>query len=259
MKNYYDLHIHSKEPEKTVKLAETLGYRGICLVEYFDKENKFESFANNVSELSGQTKVNLLVGAEIKTKKTGEIQKKARSALRYADLIIVSGGDERTNRAVSDCWEADVLAHPEREAERDAMEFRNSGIDHITAKFMAERGIAIEINFSDILNSRGMLRSQIIARMAQNIMLSKKFGVPLITTSGAHEDLGLRAPMELAAVAMQLGMKEEQAIKTIGENPAGIVRKARDRKNPKIITKGLEVLKWGKTRPQKEKKQFGWY
>jgi RNase P/RNase MRP subunit p30 len=50
------------------------------------------------------------------------VQKKARSAVEAADLVLVSGGVEEINRAASECWEVDILCHPERVDGRDLMD-----------------------------------------------------------------------------------------------------------------------------------------
>jgi len=253
---YYDLHVSAKDFEEKIELAEHLGWNGICLVEDFD--SNFKSFSKEIECLKKKSKIDILIGAKISTKIPNEIRRKSRAALGYADLILVDGGDEDINRAASECWEVDILCHPET-IDKDFMDQKNSGVDHIMARFMSERFIALEIDFSRILNSHGMLRSQIMGKMRQNVMLARKYDVPTIITSNADDRWSLRAPRELISIGISLGMTEVIAKKAVGENPLKIIKKSRDRKDPNVIMKGLEVIDWGNSKPMERKRMFGWY
>jgi len=240
---FYDLNVGVGD-EEILKTAQTLGWDGVCLTRDVKKgDGKF------CDEVSG---LDVLTGAMIPS----PIRKNARKALELADMVLVEGGDESVNRKASECWEVDVLAHPERNTNKDFMHQRNSGIDHIMARFMKERCIAIEINFSEVLNSSGNSRARILGRMRQNVMLARKYKTPVVLTSGARDKWGLRAPGELMAFGRCLGMTELEARTAVC--PAALLKKVSDRKNPDIILKGLEVLDWGKSKP-KEKKMCGWY
>ena len=262
--NYYDLHAHSVHSEdmketvkETIELAEHLGWTGICIVKYLDKISDFKEFFESISGL--ESEIRILIGAEIDTKNPGDIQKKARNALKYADIILIHGGNDQINRAASECHEVDVLCHPEMDAKKDFIHQKNSGIDQIITKLMAERYIALELNFSEILDSHGVVRSQILGRMRQNVMLARKYNTPMIITSGARDKWDLRSPRELMAIGRMLGMTESEARSAVEEIPLKIIQKSEDRKNPNVIMKGLEVTKWGELEPRKEKKMWGWY
>ncbi len=262
MKGHYDLHIHLSDSlddlRDKIKIAERLGWEGICLTVDFKNTESLRGFCERIDDMKAETKPDLCSGVEITPKSAQELRLNSRKALRYADLIHVKGGDEEVNRAASECLEVDILCHPEKLAERDYMKQKNSGVDHVMAKFMEERFIGIEFNFTEILNSYGMLRSQITARMRQNIILARKYDTPMIIASGAQNKWDLRAPRDLLSVGRILGMTQGEAKKAVSENPAKILQKSRDRKNPNIILKDLEVIEWGSQKP-KEKKMYGWY
>ena len=236
-RRFYDLNVGGRA-EEILETAKILGWDGVCLT---GKARK---------EVSG---LDVLTGAMI----AAPVRKNARKALELVDMALVEGGDESVNRMASECWEVDVLAHSERNTNKDFMHQRNSGIDHIMARFMKERGIAIEISFTEVLNSSGNSRARILGRMRQNVMLARKYGTPLVLTSGARDKWGLRAPGELMAFGKCLGMTELEARDAV--SPAALLKKVSDRKNPNVILKGLEVLEWGKSKSKDKKKMFGWY
>ena len=184
------------------------------------------------------------------------VQQDVRKVRKDAEVIIVSG-DDRINRLASDCWEVDIIGSPEMHDGNDFMHQANSGIDYVIARACAERGIAIELNFSNILNSYGRRRARIMARMAQNVRICRDKRCDVVITSGAKGKHGLRAPRDLMAFGILLGMTPEEAKAAVSENPRKILKRSDDRNNPDIILKGLEVKKWGFER--KQKRLYRWY
>jgi len=144
-------------------------------------------------------------GADL-PRKPEDVQPMARQALKHSDLVFVSGGDEEINRAASMCWEVDVLCHPERVTGKDPLDQKNSGVDDVMARLMAEHGTAIEICLAELLSCYGAARAQVIGRMRQNIMLAKKYRTPLVLTSGSSGPMGMRTPHDMYSLGISLGM-----------------------------------------------------
>ncbi len=189
--------------------------------------------------------------------KSKSVQPEARKVRRDAEVVIAAGG-AKINRLASECWEVDIIGSPELHDEKDFMHQANSGIDYVIARACAERGIAAELNFGNVLNSHGRRRAQILARMAQNVRICRDAGCDLVITSGAIDAYGLRAPRDLMAFGVLLGMSLEEAKAAVSDNPRKILKRGEDRADPDIMLKGLEVKKWG-SEPRKEKKMCGWY
>ena len=255
---YYDLHVTYEDSEHKLKIAEKLEWNGICLVEDFSNFEKFENLLTDAEKLRQDSSLEILIGASIGPESPRELRKLSRNALKYADIILVDGGDTEINRMASECWEVDILSHPERNREKDFMRQRNSGINDVIAKLMAEKCIAIEFNFNEILNSRGMFRSRVIGRMRQNVRLARKYNAPMILTTGATDRYGMRSPRDLVAIGKTLGMTDKEAKSSVSTDAMRIVQKSRDRKNPDILMKGLRVVDWGEQEKRK-KRMYGWY
>jgi len=184
------------------------------------------------------------------------VQQEVRKVRSNAEAILVKG-DDKVSRMASDCWEVDIIGSPEVHNEKDFMHQANSGIDYVIARACAEKGIAVELNLSNVLNSSGRRRAEILARMAQNVRICRDAKCDLVITSGAKEKYGMRAPRDLMAFGMVLGMTLDEAKAAVSANPLKILKRSEDRSNPDILLKGLEVKKWGSER--KQKKIYGWY
>jgi len=218
------------------------------MVEFFDLHNlgKLEDAQN-----LGWTRI--VKPTEVKST---NLQSDVRKIRNDADVIIVSGGS-RINRLASECWEVDMIGSPEMHEDKDFMHQQNSGIDYVIARGCAEKGIAIEFNFSNVLNANGRKRAQILSRMAQNVFICRGTKCDMVITSGAKDKFGLRSPRELIAFGVILGMTLDEAKAAVSLNPCEILNRTEDRNNPDIILKGLEVKIWASEK--KKKKIFGWY
>ncbi len=255
---FFDLHIEAQGLRENLDQAQRFGWSGVCLVSVFNPG--FPDFRKQIEALKDGWSLTVLAGAKVVAKDPSSVQDKARMALQAgADIILVEGGVDEINRAASECWEVDVLCHPEKVSGKDLTDQKNSGIDHVTARFMAEKCIALEINFAELLNSYGMYRSQVMGRMRQNVMLAKKYGTPLIITTGAQDINCIRSPRDLLSVGLSLGMDADLARKALTDHPMRLVKKSRDRADPDKLLSGLEVTRWGSSARPERKKTSGWY
>jgi len=245
---YYDLCLKTSEPAALARAAE-LGWNGVCVAHELQEARKLGG------RLKAPGNIECYLGALV----SGDVEKNARKALEFADIVLVEGGLDEVNRAASECWEVDVLLHPERGRERDFMDYRNSGFDQVMASFMAERGIALGIDFSTLLSSQGRSLQQTLGRIRQNVKVALKHKVPVVLASGAGDPLGLRSPLDLSHVSGMLGVPEHLARKIVSAYPSLVVAKMRDRKNPDVILKGLGVVDWGGQKPSQPKRAYGWY
>lgn len=251
---FYDLHVESSRPDLPHQGLKAAGWAGACILSSGGTGSK------RTEEISVDVSLQIMSGALIVPKNPDSVQKMARCALESgADLVYVAGGDEAINRAASECWEVDVICHPERVTGKDLLDQKNSGLDDVMARYMTERGIAMEICLAELLSCYGVVRSQVMGRMRQNIKLAKKYGTPIIITSGAGNPLGMRSPQDLYSLGISLGMDPFMAKASVSGFPAMLIKKSVDRRSPGVLLAGLEVASWGGSAENAKKKLSGWY
>ncbi len=127
-----------------------------------------------------------------------------RDVQRAKKPIIIQGGDEKINRLALENKKVDILLSPERGKRKDFLFFRNSGLNQVLCKLAQKNNIAIGFNFSDILNATDTERPKILARMAQNVKLCKKYKVKMIFSTFAKTKQELRSNQILANFAQFL-------------------------------------------------------
>lgn len=217
---FYDMHVHTslsigEDPvEEMANFAKRLGLSGIAIVRYYTHQK--------LSELPKIEDIDLINTAIIKPNSAEELATMARKIRNDAELLIVHGGDYDVNRAACENSMVDILAHPE-------LGRKDSGLDHICAKAARENGVAIEVNFREVLESYKKRRVFVLSAIKRNIKLCRNYDVKIITTSGAVNRWGLRSGRELAAISNLLGMDLGIAIDSVSTVPEEILRTNREK------------------------------
>ncbi|MEM4326724.1 MAG: RNase P subunit p30 family protein [Candidatus Diapherotrites archaeon] len=91
-------------------------------------------------------------------------------------------------------------------------------IDRQTAEMLAKNEVFTAILFSEFLEKQKQQRQLLMKNAMQSIKLLEKTKAKTLIFSGAKNQHQIRAPKDLVSFLITLGMKKENAIKTIKEN-----------------------------------------
>jgi len=236
--NYFDFHVRSdfSEGESSIQdfatRAKLLGYKGICVSEYFQNKNHMEELKKKCKEISEKVGIDVFVGFQARdTRELGKLT----AIRREYDALLVRGGDIDLNRKAVETPEVDILLHPE-------FERRDSGFNHTMAKLAKENNVAIEVNFREILLSSKNTRAHIIQNISENVKLCKKFHTPIIICSGAISHLQMKDPKVLISMGKLLGLELAEAKKCVSEVPENIIKMSKERQSEKWIGPGIRVI-----------------
>jgi len=237
--NCFDLHVHSafsggeSSLEQLAETAKQLGYSGICFVFYYQDEKQKDILLAEVERIGKKTGIETYLGFEARSLKELNFLAKKRKSF---DILLARGGELELNRAACETPEVDVLTHPEY--------LRNdSGLDHVCVKLAAKNGVAVEMNFREITIASKSTRSKVLANIARNIRLVKKYHAPVVLCSGAISHWELKDPECLMSMAVQLGLELKDAKKSVSEIPRKIIEKVKERRGKKWVMPGVRVVK----------------
>ncbi len=232
----YDLHVHASpfggesSAEDMIDFAKRLGWSGIVFCCFADSVEIIEQQRRIVNSLKTKD-FDVAMGVEIKANSGEELHSAIDRTRRKAEMLIVSGGSLDINRAALETNQVDMLSHPENQR-------NDSGIDLVMAKLAADNNVSIELNFREALNSYRKSRVHVLSHMRHNLKLAKKFGFPLAITSGAYSKWELRAPRELAAFGINLGMRVEETFQSLASSR---VETNRQKSDQNWIVPGVKV------------------
>jgi len=235
---FYDLEIHSNadEGENTVaeiaKFAETMGYSGIAICDKFESMEKLRKLKEEISKMV--TTVDVYLGVKIYAETPEEMRKAIERVREEVAIIIVSGGNYSVNRAACENSKVDILIHPE-------LGRVDNGLDEVCLNEAKRNGVAIGINFREILKRYRRPRSFLLDRIAQNISLCKEINVPIVVCSGAKGIWDMRDPRKLVSITNIFGMELEKSFACVSSIPQGIVDNNLKKLRGEKITEGVEL------------------
>lgn len=89
---------------------------------------------------------------------------------------------------------------------KDSLNYRNSGMNHIIAKLMADNDVSYGLSFSMLLNASKEEKPKLFGRIIQNIRLCRKFRVKIVVASFARNPYEMRDSKDLLTFARLLGV-----------------------------------------------------
>ncbi len=130
-----------------------------------------------------------------------KIRNQIKEAQTQNKQIIFSSDDNELNRKVLEKEPINILLL-NQSSRKDKPKQRNSGFNHVLAKIAKKKNIIIGINLDEIINSEIKQKSEILARVKQNIKLCSKNKLKMKFISLKQK----RNIYDLKALGLVLGM-----------------------------------------------------
>ncbi len=115
------------------------------------------------------------------------------------------------DRNLIESKKASLIYEFEQDKMKDKSHFRSSGMNHVLANLMKEKKVSYGISFSQILNASKEVKALLIGRIVQNILLCRKYKVPVVVASFARNPHEMRDSRDLIALARTLGLNDYKA------------------------------------------------
>ena len=236
---FYDLMIQNGFPtgENTIQeiadFAKKMGYSGIAICDKYHSKEKLDELLTEIKNV--KTDIEIYPGVTIEAKTVAELKEKITKVREKVTVLIVAGGDYAINRAACEDSRVDILMHPE------FGRFDN-GLDEPCMQMAAQNNVAIGISFRNVMNTFRRIRSYLLQKLEQNIILCEKYKIPIILCSGAQNTWEMRAPRDLISVVNVLGMEISRAFLSMTTVPLHIIEDNTKTLEGKRITEGVEIV-----------------
>ena len=127
---------------------------------------------------------------------------KARKKIREnpRKVVIFSSDDDELNKKILEKENIDILLL-NLSSRKDRMKQRDSGFNHVLARLAKKKNISLGINLDEIINSKPKEKSEILARVKQNIKLCNKNKLKMKFISSEKRDR-----YNLKSLGLVLGM-----------------------------------------------------
>ena len=166
--------------------------------------------------------VEVLSGIIVQDAPLRDVIARVKRAKDAGTVVSVSARDNGFNRAVLGLKGVHIL--------RGIHAADKTAFDHVTAKMAADNTVAIDIDLSILISTRGVLRQRAIHRYRDVLIYERRFEFPVTLSSLARSYLDLRAVREVTGLCSLIGMdipdveKALDAVRRVTIPPAPSVR-----------------------------------
>jgi len=102
---------------------------------------------------------------------------------------------------------------------------KDQGIDHVLARMMNKRGVALGFSLRPLLHQNPYERANALKFMRKAWTLVNKYKVPRFISSSAKGKFQVRGVKELISLGIAIGMEEVQAKASLSFYPLGILER----------------------------------
>ena len=189
-----------KKTKSIVKKAKEFGFDRI----FFVKE------VLTLADVKKQERINY-DAILIKTSNVELLRRMIDKVANHFSFVLVLGTNDQINRIALEHKKVSALVSPECGREQDYIHYRNSGLNQVLCKIAKTNGKIIIINFRDVLFKKEQEKAVLLGRIAQNVVLCRKYKVKVRIGSFASKKEELRDVSSLRSFCIAIGMAPADA------------------------------------------------
>lgn len=238
---FADTHLCSnlKDLEQTarmIKKASELGYRliAIPLPQDFDRDK-----VQKLRSICKEATVDFVSRVDLKPKTPRDLVNSLRKLRRRFEIISVICESKHVARQAAKDHRVDLLNFP-------STDFHKRFFDKAEAELASKSLASLEIDIRPLITLEGPARIRLLSMLRKETTIAKIFRIPIIISSGAREELLMRKPREMAALASLFDMDKASAIEAVSKNPLAIVKRNREKLSPNFVAPGIRIIRGGK-------------
>ncbi len=215
--------------------ASELGYRLIAtpLPTSFS-----ENYIQRLKEISRETALDFASRLDLKPKTPKELLYHLRKFRRKFEIIAVFCESKTVARQAAKDHRVDLLNFP-------ALDPRKRFFDKAEAQLASKGLAALEIDVKPLITLKGSSKTRLLSALRREAAIAKDFHVPVVVSSGATNELLMRKPLEMAALASLFDLDRPTAVDAVSKNPLIIVKRNREKLSPNFIAPGIRLIRRG--------------
>jgi RNase P/RNase MRP subunit p30 len=238
---YVDLHTctnfrDNQKVSRMMSKASKLGYR---LIGFTFPANSSNEEIEKVRSICAEAKIDMVSRVDLKPRKPKELIYDLRRLRRRFEIICVYCESKDVARQAAKDRRVDLL-------NSSAIDLRRRSFDRAEAELASNSLASLEVDMKSILTLEGVARIRLLSALRRETATAQEFRVPIVVSSGASEEMLMRKPRELAALTSLFGLDEVTSVEAVSANPLKIVRRNREKLDPKFVAPGIRVIREGK-------------
>jgi RNase P/RNase MRP subunit p30 len=238
---FADLHLcpnlkGSEQVERMTRKASELGYRLIAMPL---PPNFSEEKIRWLRNLCNEACLDFASRVDLKPQTSRELINSLRKLRRRFEILSVMCESKDVARQAAKDRRVDLLNFP-------SLDFRNRFFDKSEAELASNALASLEIDVNPLLTLGGPPRIRLLSSLRRETATAQDFHVPIVISSGVSDELLMRKPKELAALASLYDLNEAFATEAVSKNPTTIVKRNREKLSARYVAPGMRVIRMGK-------------
>jgi RNase P/RNase MRP subunit p30 len=242
MKNTYaDLHLcvnlnDFEQVSRVVNKAARLGYR---LVGVPFPPVSSEASLKRMEGICEDARVGLVSRVDLRPRTPEELLGGLRKFRRRFEVVAVMCESKVVARQAAKDRRVDLLNFPQ-------FDYRRRFFDAAEGE-LASGGLAsLEIDVKPLLVLEGAERVRLLSSLRREVAVARRFCVPVVLSSGVSDEMLMRNPLDLAALAGLFDFGGSSAVEAVSRNPVAIVKRNRLKLSHSFVAPGIRVVREGR-------------
>jgi RNase P/RNase MRP subunit p30 len=241
-KVYADLHLCAdydrvEQVSRVVSKASKLGY-GLVAVPFrrFSTEQ-----IRQVGEACKEAGVEFAPRVDLRPQTPGELVSSVRRLRRRFEVVAVMCESKGVARQAAKDRRVDLLNFPQPD-------FRRGFFDAAEAELASNSLASLEVDVKPLLALEGPARIRLLSSLRREVATARKFHVPIVISSGVSDEMLMRKPRELAALASLFDLNGIFSLEAVSKSPVAIVKRNREKLGPSFVAPGIRIVRRGNDR-----------
>lgn len=241
MRKFVDLHLcPSLNDLKQIRLmaenSKALGYSLISVPVSPRNSRETVRLMQNVCKEVG---LDFASRIDLKPNSPKELLTYLRRLRRRFEVLCVICNSKAVARQAAKDKRVDLLSFPSTNP-------RERFFDSAEAELASQALASLEIDMSTLLVAEGFQRIRLLSSLRREVMIAKKFHLPIVISSGAKNEYLMRKPLEYAALATLFDLEQSSALDALSTNPSNIVKRNREKLSQSFVAPGVRIVRRGR-------------
>jgi ribonuclease P/MRP protein subunit RPP1 len=237
---FADLHLQLNPKDlvsaaRVLTKAAWLGYGFVAIPLSTDTHPKDKE---KLAEICKRAEIDMVSRVDLQARTRDQLMNNLRKLRRKYEVICVSCENKEVARQAAKDRRVDLISFP-------SVDYSRRFLDRSEAELIRSGLAAWEIDTKPLFLLEGPARTRFLSTIRREISIAEDFDVPLVLSSGVSNELLLRKPMEIAAIAGLFGLDETSALDSVSTIPVSIVERNREKLGSGFVAPGIAVIKEG--------------
>jgi RNase P/RNase MRP subunit p30 len=245
MRRFADLYLrpHIEDSDHVERMIEQASERGYQMVAISLPTAIKQTETNRLRKVCSDKRVELVSRVDLRPRTSKELLRDLRRFRRRFEIISVICGSKPVARQAAKDRRVDLLTFP-------ATKIHKRFFDRAEAELASNALSCLEIEMAPLLLQKGSSRIRLLSSLRKESAIAKKFGVPVVLSSGATDEYLMRGPRAYAALAGLFDMDSPVALDGFSGVPLSLVERNRKKLSPGYVAPGIRVVKEGDCCPK---------